>query len=81
MRPTQSQADVQVNREVLPWVSAQQAAEIVNQAIVKRDANDIAGARQLLEAGIARLKAYGLDDQIADGIQLLQTALKKLENP
>jgi Ca-activated chloride channel family protein len=81
VRPTQSQADVQVNREVLPWVSAQQAAEIVNQAIVKRDAEDIAGARQLLEAGIARLKAYGLDDQISDGIQLLQDALKKLENP
>jgi Ca-activated chloride channel family protein len=81
VRPTQSQADVQVNREVLPWVSAQQAAEIVNQAIVKRDAEDIAGARQLLEAGIARLKAYGLDDQIADGIQLLKDALKKLENP
>ena len=78
VRPAQSPADIQVNEEALPWVSAQQAAEILGQALTKRDGGDVVGARRLLEAGIARLKAYARDAQIADGLKLLESALTQL---
>jgi len=63
---------------VLPWVSAQQAAETLNQALAKRDAGDVAGAKQILEAGIVKLRAYARDAQIADGLNLLASALVRL---
>ncbi len=81
VRPTQAREDIRLNQDVLPWVSAQQAAEILNRALVRRDEGDLAGAKQVLERGITRLKAYACDAGIADGLSLLTTALAKLENP
>ena len=78
VRPTQSRDDIQLNENVLPWVSAQQAAEILNQALAKRDAGDVAGAKQVLAAGIVKLRAYARDEQIADGLNLLASALVRL---
>ncbi len=78
VRPTQSRDDIQLNENVLPWVSAQQAAEILNQALAKRDAGDVAGTKQILEAGIVKLRAYARDAQIADGLNLLASALVRL---
>ncbi len=78
VRPTQSRDDIQLNEEVLPWVSAQQAAEILNQALAQRDAGDVTGAQQVLEAGIAKLRAYARDEQIADALNLLSSALLRL---
>jgi Ca-activated chloride channel family protein len=81
VRPTQSPRDIQINKDVLPWVSAQQAAEALGKAIALRDTGDLAGAKLLITAAIARLKAYASDAQIADGLKLLENALQKLENP
>jgi len=78
VRPTQSRDDIQLNENVLPWITAQQAAEILNQALAKRDAGDVAGAKQILEAGIVKLRAYARDAQIADGLNLLASALVRL---
>jgi hypothetical protein len=78
VRPTQSCDDIQLNEDVLPWVSAQRAAEILNQALAKRDAGDVTGAKQALEAGIAMLRAYARDERIADGLNLLASALLRL---
>lgn len=76
--PTQSADDVKVNRAVLPWVSAQQAADLLNRAILLRDQGNAQGARQLLIDGITRLKAYASDAEIADALRLLQEALPGL---
>lgn len=81
VRPTQSPKDIQINKDVLPWVSAQQAAEALGKAIALRDTGDVAGAKLLLTAAIRRLKAYACDTEIADGLKLLEGALIKLENP
>jgi Ca-activated chloride channel family protein len=81
VRPTQSPHDIKINKEVLPWVSAQQAAEVLGKAIALRDTGDLAGAKRLLVAGIAKLKAYACDAQIADGLKLLEGSLVKLEDP
>lgn len=77
--PTQSPEDVKVNRAVLAWVSAQQAADLLNRAIEKRDQGDTRGARLLLEDGIRRLKAYASDAEIADALLLLQNALPGID--
>ena len=81
VRPTQSSNDIKINEDVLRWVSAQQAAEILNQALVQRDSGDLDGAKKMLNAGIARLKAYACDAGIADGLKLLEAALAGLEDP
>ena len=78
VRPTQSHDDIQLNEDVLPWVSAQQAAEILNQALAQRDAGDVTGAQQVLEACVAKLRAYARDEQIADALKLLASALLRL---
>ena len=81
VRPTQEPKDIMLNEDVMPWVSAQQAAEMVTQALAKRDRGDHAGARLLLEAGITRLKAYACGAGVADGLNLLETALRELADP
>ncbi len=78
VRATQSPEDIQVNEVVLPWVSTQQAAEILGQALTRRDAGDLPGAMEILQAGINRLKAYARDAQIADALQLLETSLAEM---
>jgi Ca-activated chloride channel family protein len=78
VRPKQDAADIQVNETVLPWVSAQQAAGLLQQAITRRDANDIEGARKLLVDGIARLRKYHPGSQTNDAVRLLEDALAKL---
>ncbi len=78
--PTQSADDVKVNRAVIPWVSAQQAADLLNRALLLRDAGNAEGARQLVTDGIARLKAYAADAEIADALRLLLDAHAGLAN-
>ena len=65
-------------RLVVRFERSQQAAEILNQALAKRDAGDVAGAKQVLEAGIVTLRDYARDEQIADGLNLLASALLRL---
>lgn len=72
VRPTQDPADVVVNTTVLPWVTAQQAAAIWEKTVALREAGDIAGARAVLDAGIARMTAYGRDAETADALRLLK---------
>ena len=74
VRPTQDPADIQVNETVLPWVTAQQAAGVLEKALARRDTGDVAGARKILADGIARLEAYGRDQQTADALGLLVRA-------
>jgi Ca-activated chloride channel homolog len=80
VRPTQSPADVRVNEAVLSWVSAQQSAEILARALVRRDSGDVAGASAILREGLQRLQTYQRDAQMADGLMLLETALKDLQD-
>lgn len=78
VRSAQDPQDVQVNENAIAWVSAQQAAGILTQALSLRDEGKLAAARQLLEGGITRLKAYGCDRKLKDAISLLETALREL---
>lgn len=78
VRPTQDPADVRVNETVLPWVTAQQAADLMEKAIARRDAGDLRGARRILSAGIARLRAYERDQQTSEARHLLEETNAKL---
>lgn len=78
VRATQDPAEVQVNEDALPWVSAQQAAEIMEKALQRRDQGDLPGAQKLLQDGIAHLNAYASDAKVADGLQLLKKALHEI---
>jgi len=73
VRAVQDPADQKLNEEVLPLVSAQEAAKILENAIALRDKGDAAGAKKLIEEGIERLRAYCNPDKIADGLRLLET--------
>jgi Ca-activated chloride channel family protein len=75
VRPTQDPADVKVNETVLPWVSTQFAARVLEHAMTLRDAQDLEGARRVLEQGIANVKAYGNEKCTADAFHLLADAL------
>ena len=81
VRAVQDPADQKLNEEVLPWVSAQEAAKILENAVALRDKGDAAGAKKLIEEGIIRLRAYGNADKIADGLRLLETFLTKITAP
>ncbi|MCF7760221.1 MAG: VWA domain-containing protein [Cephaloticoccus sp.] len=81
VRPTQAPEDIQLNASVLPWVSSQQAAKMVTEALKLRDQDDLIGARKLLSEGITQLKAYSHDEQTKDGLNLLESALRQLEDP
>jgi Ca-activated chloride channel homolog len=74
VRPTQDPADIEVNQTVLPWVTAQQAARILEQAVARRDAGDAAGASKLLVDGIATLRRYGVSERTADALRMLEDA-------
>lgn len=78
VRATQDPAEVRINEDALPWVSAQQAAEILARALQRRDQDDLTGAQKLLQDGIAHLNAYASDAKVADGLQLLKKALHEL---
>jgi len=74
VRPVQSPEDVRVNEEVLPWVTLQSAAAVVERAIRLRDAKQRTEAVRLLEQELARLTALPPSDLVADARRLLDRA-------
>jgi Ca-activated chloride channel family protein len=66
-------ADLKLNEEVLPWISAQEAAKILEDAIALRDKGNAAEALKLIDDGIQRLRSFGNPAKTADGLQLLET--------
>ncbi|MEO0055233.1 MAG: hypothetical protein RLZZ50_1180 [Verrucomicrobiota bacterium] len=74
VRPVQSPADVRVNEEVLPWVTLQSAAAVVERAIRLRDEGKRVEAVRLIEQEVARLATLPASDLVADARRLLQTA-------
>jgi len=80
VRPVQSPADVQVNAEVLPWVSLQTAAAAVDRALKARDAGDLEGARGIINKELARLAPLPASDLLTDALRLLTATLAALED-
>jgi Ca-activated chloride channel homolog len=78
VRPTQDPADIEVNETVLPWVTAQQAAKILEQAVERRDSGDATGARKLLADGIDGLRRHGASERTADALRMLEDAQTRL---
>jgi len=74
VRPVQSPADVRVNEEVLPWVTLQSAAAMVERAIRLRDEGKRVEAVRLIEQELARLATLPASDLVADARRLLLTA-------
>jgi hypothetical protein len=79
VRPVQSPEDVRVNEEVLPWVTLQSAAAVVERAIRMRDAGQRPEAVRLIEQELARLAALPPSDLVADARRLLETARQTVE--
>lgn len=79
VRPVQSPDDVRVNEEVLPWVTLQSAAAVVERAIRLRDAGRRDEAARLLKDELARLAKIPASDLVADARRLLETARQTVE--
>jgi len=80
VRPVQSPEDVQVNTEVLPWVSLQSASAAVERAIRARDAGNAAEARAIVQKEIDGLNGLPPSDLLADARRLLDSTLRVLGN-
>jgi Ca-activated chloride channel family protein len=78
VRPVQSPEDVQVNTEVLPWVSLQSASAAVERAIRARDAGNAAEARAIVQKEIDGLAGLPPSDLLADARRLLDSTLRVL---
>lgn len=79
VRPVQSAEDVRVNEEVLPWVTLQSAAAVVERAIRLRDAGQRPEAVRLIEQELTRLAVLPPSDLVADARRLLETARQTVE--
>ncbi len=79
VRPVQSPDDVRVNEEVLPWVTLQAAAAVVERAIRLRDAGQRAEAARLIAQELGRLATLPPSDLVADARRLLETARQTVE--
>jgi len=79
VRAVQDPADQTINEEVLCWVSAQQAAKVLEEGVALRARGDVAEAKRVIEAGIARLQAYKRIDKMADALQLLETFRNQMD--
>jgi len=78
VRPVQSPEDVQVDTQVLPWVSLQTAARAVERSVVARDAGDVQGARTLLTEELTRLESQPSSPLVEDARNLLRSTLAAL---
>ena len=79
VRPVQSPEDVQVNKEVLPWVSLQSASAAVERAIRLRDEGHAEQAREIVRNEIAALVGLPESDLLNDARSLLDSTLRMLE--
>lgn len=68
-----------MNEEVLPWVTLQSAAAVVERAIRLRDAGKADEALALLGHELARLALLPASDLVADARRLLETAKQAVE--
>jgi Ca-activated chloride channel family protein len=79
VRPVQSPEDVQVNTEVLPWVSLQSATAAVERAIRIRDEGNPEQAREIVQKEIDGLAGLPTSDLLTDARRLLDSTLRVLE--
>lgn len=80
VRLVQSPEDVQVDTQVLLWVSLQSAARAVERAVAARDAGDVDGARTLLNEELARIESQPASPLVDDARNLLRATLAGLED-
>lgn len=80
VQAVQDPAEVKANATVIGWAAEQRAARVIRSAAERLAAADIAGARALLEAELARLRleGNGLAGTLAE--QRLQAALLKIQD-
>lgn len=79
VRPVQSPEDVRVNEDVLPWVTLQSAAAVVERSIRLRDQGRRDEAARLLKDELERLAKMPASDLVADARRLLETARQTVE--
>jgi Ca-activated chloride channel family protein len=80
VRPVHSPEDVQVNTEVLPWVSLQSATAAVERAIRVRDTGNAAEALAIVQKELDGLAGLPASDLLNDARRLLESTLRVLED-
>jgi Ca-activated chloride channel family protein len=78
--PVQSAGDVQVNTDVLPWVSLQSASAAVERALRARDEGNAEQARAIVQKEIDGLATLPASDLLVDARRLLDSTLRALED-
>ncbi|MEZ0299320.1 MAG: VWA domain-containing protein [Candidatus Methylacidiphilales bacterium] len=78
--PVQKPEDVKLNEEVVQYISAQLAGKVSDEVYKDIARQDLEAAKAKLNATILRLKGFKLDQQIKDGLALLQDLLNEIVN-
>lgn len=77
--PVQDEKDLRTNLEVIGLVSTQWAGKTLEAAIREADAGKVEEAKARLRKAIERLKSYPPSQATADGLQMLEKFLRRLD--